>query len=261
MSCKALRRIAALTPARIYVLQLQYCQGVLDCWPEEQAKIVHHVLEMSSKRNDGWLNSHMEPIMKVWRSNFDLQLTIDLGKVVGYIIKYVNMTEAKMSWKNQRLLQAILTKTVDRESVCCWCPQMHHGAADGRKDPVQAGSCHLIMDQLTIYCLHSFMTVNQKNNTRRIMLWSNTNTSNNNPADPPAVTKLTIIDAYACRMEKTRWVKGDAYEEVKESLSNMSQWFLQSPSCGKQKCKQKQNQVEGGVPKKSGCLLTWSLQL
>jgi hypothetical protein len=52
---------------------------------------------MSSKRNDGWLNSHMEPIMKVWRSNFDLQLTIDLGKVVGYIIKYVNMTEAKMS--------------------------------------------------------------------------------------------------------------------------------------------------------------------
>ena len=35
--------------------------------------------------------------MKVWWANMDMQLTIDLGKVIGYMTKYVTKSEASLT--------------------------------------------------------------------------------------------------------------------------------------------------------------------
>lgn len=70
-------------------------------------------LEIKSKRNDQWLNSHMEHLMPVWRANMDIQLTINLGKVVGYMTKYVTTSEAAMTKIAQRMICQILLNGIE----------------------------------------------------------------------------------------------------------------------------------------------------
>jgi hypothetical protein len=69
-------------------------------------------LEIMSKRNDRWLNSHMDPLMRVWRANMDMQLTINLGKVIGYMTKYVTKMEASLTKGAQAMMARVLTKSI-----------------------------------------------------------------------------------------------------------------------------------------------------
>ena len=56
-------------------------------------------LEMIPKANDRWINSHCVPIFEVWLANMDMRLTIDVGKIVDYMTKYMTKSE-KIANKN-----------------------------------------------------------------------------------------------------------------------------------------------------------------
>jgi hypothetical protein len=49
--------------------------------------------ELHSRCNDRWLNSYIRPIMEVWRANMDMRLTVDVGKIIDYMTKYVTKAE------------------------------------------------------------------------------------------------------------------------------------------------------------------------
>jgi hypothetical protein len=54
----------------------------------------HHTsVEIVSKRNDKWLNSQCRPLFQHWQANIDMRLTIDVGKIVAYMTKYITKTE------------------------------------------------------------------------------------------------------------------------------------------------------------------------
>ena len=67
--------------------------------------------EMLSKRKNGWLIDNMSPLMRVGRANFDMRLTIDIGKVIGYMNKYVTKLEAAMTKGARNMVEDILAVT------------------------------------------------------------------------------------------------------------------------------------------------------
>jgi hypothetical protein len=69
--------------------------------------------EIVSARNDCWLNRHCIPLMEVWRANMDFRLTLDFGKVIGYMTKYVTKQESISKPGTQRMIRSILNQTVE----------------------------------------------------------------------------------------------------------------------------------------------------
>ena len=66
-------------------------------------------MEIKPERNNRWLNSHMDPLMKVWQANMDMPLTIDLGKVIGYMTK----SEALLTKDTQKMIEQKITKSIE----------------------------------------------------------------------------------------------------------------------------------------------------
>ena len=73
-----------------------------------------YVLDIVEKRNDGWLNSHIRPVMEVWQANVDFQLVIDTGKIASYMTKYVTKSEPNLTRKSMKTAAAaILDKCIE----------------------------------------------------------------------------------------------------------------------------------------------------
>jgi len=64
--------------------------------------------ELLTRRNDRWINSYMPSVMRVWRANMDVQLTIGLRKIVGYMTKYITKSEATMTWGSKNFICRIM---------------------------------------------------------------------------------------------------------------------------------------------------------
>ena len=47
--------------------------------------------------------------MKVWQANMDMPLTIDLGKVIGYMTK----SEALLTKDTQKMIEQKITKSIE----------------------------------------------------------------------------------------------------------------------------------------------------
>ena len=73
-------------------------------------------MELLTKCNDGWINPHSRVFLEFWQANIDLRLTIDIGKIVGYMTKYVNKTETNNNAKTKRLLHSKF-KRIARENT------------------------------------------------------------------------------------------------------------------------------------------------
>lgn len=70
--------------------------------------------------------------------------------------------------------------------------------------------CHPIMSLPTVSCSHSFMNINLANNSRKLLVpleaagGVEEDATNNGVAATTSVTKMTIIDAYSCRMDEDK---------------------------------------------------------
>jgi hypothetical protein len=127
---------------------------------------VRHQLEIKSKRNDGWLNTHMDPLLTLWRANFDLQLTIDVGKITNYMTKYMTKSEAKQTKGAQAMIRCIMRQALDEGNSTEYVLQKMMAKLHGEPMISKQAVHHLIMSQPVVDCSHSFSKVNLENNSR-----------------------------------------------------------------------------------------------
>ena len=58
-------------------------------------------MELYSNQNDQYLNPQSRPFIMEFKANMDIRLTIDIGKVVNYMCKYVTKSESLHTWRTQ----------------------------------------------------------------------------------------------------------------------------------------------------------------
>jgi hypothetical protein len=184
-------------------------------------------LEMKSMQNDGWLNTYMDPILTLWCANFDLQLTIGVGKITNYMTKYMTKSEAKQTKSAQAMICCIMHQALDEGKLTEYILQKM--MAKLHREPMISKQAvhHLIMwSQPMVDCSHSFSEVNLENNSHRLLVEPDETEGNDDSETTPA-TKMTLMDAYACRMDATNWESEDAFHmAVENGLEEMSLfWF------------------------------------
>ena len=73
---------------------------------------LYYKIDCVNKRNDRWMNTHVETFLDSWMANIDFQVVIDLVKVVSYLIKYVTKSESDMSKGMLYVINGVLTWTL-----------------------------------------------------------------------------------------------------------------------------------------------------
>jgi len=75
------------------------------------------VVDLVTKCNDQWLNSHCRACTEPWQANTDWRLTIDVGKIVGYMTKYVNKTESSSNARTARMMFSTMRRTMTEDGA------------------------------------------------------------------------------------------------------------------------------------------------
>ena len=75
-----------------------------------ELKTGRFVIEIVIATNDGWLNPHCRPLLYHHLANIDFRLTIDIGKIAGYMTKYVTKTESNENNRSRKQLLSTFKK-------------------------------------------------------------------------------------------------------------------------------------------------------
>jgi hypothetical protein len=171
---------------------------------------VHHQLEIKSKWNDGWLNMHMDPLLTLWHANFNLQLTINVSKIMNYMTKYMTKSEAKQTKGVQAMIHCVMCQALDEGKLTEYILQKMMAKLHGEPMILKQAVHHLIMSQPVVDCSHSFSKVNLENNSHQLLEPEDQTEANDNSKMTSAM-KMTLINAYACCMYARKWESQDAY--------------------------------------------------
>ena len=120
---------------------------------------------MYAKRNDRWLNTHVEPCLQSWMANMDMRLVCDIGKVVEYLTKYITKTEKSMSKGLQTFLLRFLRKHLDQGNDVISTLRRMMSMLMGSRVISKQETCHLINSLPLVSCSHNFLHMNLDQNT------------------------------------------------------------------------------------------------
>ena len=178
-------------------------------------------LEVMAKRNDQWVNSHCVPILSVWLANNDVQLTIDIGKIIGYMTKYVTKVEPGMTRGLINMTRRLLTQTMHAGQSVQLGLRRVMSRLLGNRVTTKQEMCHLIRSAPTVECSHKFITIDLENNSRN--LFEAPTARNQEPSGETAlVVKKTYIDLYQERHEANVWLDEALYLTYESELEDMT---------------------------------------
>jgi len=120
-------------------------------------KKFHYQLEIVSQRNDSWLNSHFRPAFESWKTNVDFQLIVDIGKVMGYMTKYVTKTETRVTKRVASMMKHILEASVVGNESLVAALKRTMAKLLGEQMLSMQETCHLILNKPMVSCSHSFV--------------------------------------------------------------------------------------------------------
>ena len=100
--------------------------------------------------------------MEVWRANMDFRLTLDFGKVIGYMTKYVTKQESMSKAGTQRMIRNVLNKTIENGKPVHHALKKTMGKLNGERMMSRQETSHLIQGLPLVSCSHSFVVVNMK---------------------------------------------------------------------------------------------------
>ena len=86
------------------------CKTSLTRLQVRELKTGRCVIEIVVATNDGWLNPHCRPLLYHHLANIDFRLTIDIGKIAGYMTKYVTKTESNENNRSRKQLLSTFKK-------------------------------------------------------------------------------------------------------------------------------------------------------
>jgi hypothetical protein len=153
--------------------------------------------EIVSARNDCWLNSHCVPLMEVWRANMDFRLTLDFGKVIGYMTKYVTKQESISKAGTQPMIRNILNQSIESGKPVHHALKKTMGKLNGERMMSRQETSHLIQGLPLVSCSHSFAVVNMKSLSTKIQ-------KPDEQADSAALK--SISELYGERMSSASWI-------------------------------------------------------
>jgi hypothetical protein len=105
-------------------------------------------IELTTPHDDGWINSYMPH----WRANMDVQLTIDLGKIVQYMAKYVTKAESTMT-KGGAVLMKHVMKDKLANGLTVWAVlKKAMNKLAGEPMLQKQETCHQIAGNPTVRC-------------------------------------------------------------------------------------------------------------
>jgi hypothetical protein len=172
--------------------------------------------ELITAWNDCWLNSLCVPIMEVWRANMDFRLTLDFGKVIGYMTKYVSKQESTSKAGTQRMIRNIVNKAMDDGKPVHHALQKTMSKLNGERMMSRQETAHLMQSLPLVCCSHSFTTINMKTMSTKLT----------KPTKEGEAASLKLIsELYGERMEAESWPNESemrAFQDNHSCLETMS---------------------------------------
>ena len=175
-------------------------------------------MDILQPTNDGWVNPHCRVFLEHWQANIDFRLTIDVGKIVGYMTKYITKSDTSNNAKTDRFLTSTLKHHCNSNDSTTKILRKIMGKLMGSRAVSKQETAHKINNESFVWKSHSGRRVNLRNNQRRI--------SGNGAANIQSVgaisVMITIIDAYAKRYESKFWAFQSNFLDVEKELDGMT---------------------------------------
>jgi hypothetical protein len=133
-------------------------------------KMIHSSIEILPRRNDAWVNSHNRSIMEVHAANFDLRLTIDIGKIMGYMNKYINKSESCTTPGAMRMMKRLMKANLEQGSDSTRVLKQTMGRTMGERTIPKQEAVALMLGSSIVVCSHAFSNVYLCNDSRKLDL-------------------------------------------------------------------------------------------
>ena len=172
----------------------------------------------------------------------DWQLIIDPGMVLQYMAKYVTKSDNSQSKNSHRMIRNLFDKTVTDEGrstqafLRCVMSKFMQERVLSKQE-----TCHLLLGLPIVHCTHKLLNINLENTMRKFIEEDEdeTPTAENNDADNDeegkSVLVMSLIDAYAVRCDKSKWVHGAEFDAIEVDLQSMNLFtFCQLYKVGQQ---------------------------
>ena len=165
-------------------------------------------MELYTKRNDKFLNAHCRAFLMAFKANMDIRLTIDIGKVVQYMCKYVTKTESMNTRRTRSFYASAMNQATNNgeETNTRVVLNRYMTTLAGSRPRGKEETCHLIDSNPLVYSSHVCKKVNLHNNSVAIEV-----------EDGEIRGKVTVVDAYARRMEGQFWSNEELYRAARNS--------------------------------------------
>ena len=137
----------------------------------------------------------------------DFQLIIDAGQVFDYMTKYVTKGEMTETMKCSHLMKRTFTKTMTDEgrSVQSFLRRTV-SKLFGERAISRQESCHLMLSIPIVHCSHKLVNIDLRNENCKLNLQKSAESSTNfSSTKEDDLVIMSMIDAYACRLDKTKW--------------------------------------------------------
>jgi hypothetical protein len=141
---------------------------------KDGAKQIVTQIELSTQRDDGWMNSYMLMLMCHWQANMDVPLTIDLGNIIQYMAKYVTEAKSTMTKGGSSLIQQVIKDNLDNGSTVKTVLKKAMNQLMG--EPVLTMKHATKLPAIRQWCSHTFVAVNMKKDAplspSKYFMWS-----------------------------------------------------------------------------------------
>jgi len=154
--------------------------------------------------NDVWMNSHMRGIMEVWGANMDFQLITDAGMVIKYMTKYVTKAGGHLKGQVSKLMKKIFYESVVQggSSVQSFIKKTMAKLLTDRLQSKQE-KCHLLLGFPIVKSSLGTINIDLRNKIARIDIQNNSGHNDNNL---DRTVRMSIVDAYAHRLDPDIWI-------------------------------------------------------
>eukprot|EP00978_Attheya_sp_CCMP212_P024884 scaffold78991_cov48-Attheya_sp.AAC.2 len=172
--------------------------------------------------------AHHPDVLMFWQANVDCQLVLDIGKVTLYMAKYVTKTEADCSKSMASIMKRIMVQAAAEGKNVQFVLRKAMARLIGQRIKSQQEVSHLILNLPLVSCTHTFVRISLRNDTRKLIVEPPAEVAAEDapPVDAnrkkKPVTKISLIDAYAVRLEVSAWLSAESYESYKDGLEEMS---------------------------------------
>ena len=149
----------------------------------------------------------------------DVQLTIDIGKILGYMTKYVSKSEASTTAGAQRMIRRVLKSATEQGQSVNQALRRTMGKLLGERTMTKDECCHLMLSNPTVFCSHTFPKIHLDDKNRRVQP---SDGAGNDDEASKRVTLMSLVEAYKCRMDNSKWLSKDDFNANEDHLEGLS---------------------------------------